>query len=298
MATSRLTAQRHLSFQRIIPGLLLIAFWWPVAWLQLRPISDYYFFPLWFGFILLLDGIVELRTGTSLVTRGAGKFALLFAGSVPFWWIFEEINRWLGNWHYHTPVIYTPVVYVLLASIAFSTVMPAVLEMTELLASFGIGERIPALPAWKPGRPTIIALHLLGWLMLAAVLVWPHYAFPLAWLSIFFIIEPINALVGQRSIASFVRHGNWAALWNIMLATVVTGFFWEMWNFFSLPKWTYSVPFVGSAHLFEMPLLGYTGYLPFGLEVFAIFGLLFFLVFRRPQAYARVNRDDEPPGDV
>jgi hypothetical protein len=47
-----------------------------------------------------------------------------------------------------------------------------------------------------------------------------------------------------------------------------------------------------------MPLLGYTGYLPFGLEVFAIYGLLFFLAFRRPQAYARVNRDVEPPGSV
>jgi hypothetical protein len=44
-----------------------------------------------------------------------------------------------------------------------------------------------------------------------------------------------------------------------------------------------------------MPLLGYTGYLPFGLEVFAIIGLLFFLVFRRPQAYARANRDDDSP---
>ena len=295
MATSPLTAQRRLSAQRIIPGVLLIAFWWPVAWLQLRPLSDYYFFPLWFGFILLLDGVIELRTGTSLLTRGSGRFALLFAGSVPFWWIFEVINRWLDNWHYHTPVIYSPLVYVLLASIAFSTVMPAVLEMTELLASFGVGERFPKLPAWKPNRRTIIALHLLGWLMLVSVIAWPHYAFPLAWLSIFFIIEPINALLGQRSIASFVRDGNWAALWNIMLATVCTGFFWEMWNYWSMPKWTYSVPFVGSAHLFEMPLLGYTGYLPFGLEVFAIFGLLFYLVFRRPQAYARVNRHDHSP---
>jgi hypothetical protein len=247
---------------------------------------------------LLLDGLVELRRGSSLLTRGAGKFALLFVGSVPFWWIFEATNRWLGNWHYHSPVIYTPFVYVLLASIAFSTVLPAVLEMTELLASFGIGERLPQLPAWKPGRRAIIALHLLGWLMLFAVLAWPRYMFPFAWLFLFFLIEPLNALLGQRSISRFVREGNWAALWNIMLATVTTGFFWEMWNFFSLPKWTYSVPFVGFAHLFEMPLLGYTGYLPFGLEVFAIFGLLFFLVFRQPQTYVRVNRDDEGPESV
>lgn len=298
MAIHPLTAQRRLRAQRIIPGVLLIAFWWPVAWLQLRPLSDYYFFPLWFGFILLLDSVVELRRGSSLLTRSAGKFTLLFVGSIPFWWIFEVMNRYLGNWHYHTPVNYAPLAYVLLASIAFSTVMPAVLEMTDLLASFGVGERLPALPSWNPSRAAIIALHLLGWSMVIAVLAWPHYAFPLAWLSVFFIVEPVNLLVGQRSIASFVRDGNWAALWNIMLATVVTGFFWEMWNYFSLPKWTYSVPFVGSAHLFEMPLLGYTGYLPFGLEIFAIFGLLFYLVFRQPQTYAYVNRDDGLPKRV
>jgi hypothetical protein len=39
-----------------------------------------------------------------------------------------------------------------------------------------------------------------------------------------------------------------------------------MWNFHSLAKWIYAVPFVNRFHLFEMPLLGYAGYLPFGLE--------------------------------
>jgi hypothetical protein len=39
-----------------------------------------------------------------------------------------------------------------------------------------------------------------------------------------------------------------------------------MWNFYSLAKWKYSIPFVERFHLFEMPILGYAGYLPFGLE--------------------------------
>jgi len=298
VATRSLSAIRMFRALQIIPGVLLIAFWWPVAWLQLRPLSDFYFFPLWVGYILVVDGLVELRTGTSLLTRSSRYFALLFVGSVPFWWIFEWMNRYLDNWHYRTPVNYPGVAYVFLASIAFSTVIPAVLEMSELVASFGLGDRIPQLPKLRLRPVAIVALHLLGWMMLLSVIAFPHYMFPFAWLSLFFIIEPINALLGQRSIASFVREGNWAALWNIMLATLVTGFFWEMWNYFSMPKWTYSVPFVGSVHLFEMPLLGYTGYLPFGLEVFAIYGLMFQLFLRRPQDYARVNRlsarNDEP----
>jgi hypothetical protein len=39
-----------------------------------------------------------------------------------------------------------------------------------------------------------------------------------------------------------------------------------MWNINSLPKWVYSVPFVDRFHVFEMPILGFAGYLPFGLE--------------------------------
>ena len=42
-----------------------------------------------------------------------------------------------------------------------------------------------------------------------------------------------------------------------------------MWNVNSWPKWVYEVPFVGFWHVFEMPLLGYFGYLPFAMELFA-----------------------------
>ncbi len=33
-----------------------------------------------------------------------------------------------------------------------------------------------------------------------------------------------------------------------------------------LSKWIYEVPFVSRFKIFEMPVLGYAGYLPFGLE--------------------------------
>jgi hypothetical protein len=39
-----------------------------------------------------------------------------------------------------------------------------------------------------------------------------------------------------------------------------------MWNAGSLAHWTYSIPFVQRFMIFEMPVLGYAGYLPFGLE--------------------------------
>jgi hypothetical protein len=47
-----------------------------------------------------------------------------------------------------------------------------------------------------------------------------------------------------------------------------------MWNYYSLAKWIYTVPFVGRFFIFEMPILGFAGYLPFGLECLAIGSLL------------------------
>jgi hypothetical protein len=39
-----------------------------------------------------------------------------------------------------------------------------------------------------------------------------------------------------------------------------------MWNHYSYPKWEYCIPYVQRFQIFEMPLLGYLGYLPFGLQ--------------------------------
>ena len=49
---------------------------------------------------------------------------------------------------------------------------------------------------------------------------------------------------------------------------------WEMWNYYSLARWEYSISFVHKFQIFEMPLLGYAGYLPFGLECTVIGDLM------------------------
>jgi hypothetical protein len=41
-----------------------------------------------------------------------------------------------------------------------------------------------------------------------------------------------------------------------------------MWNIYSLPKWSYSIPYLEYLHIFEMPLAGFGGYIPFGFEVY------------------------------
>ena len=60
----------------------------------------------------------------------------------------------------------------------------------------------------------------------------------------------------------------------LALGALVCGFFWELWNFYSYPKWTYHTPGVEFLHVFEMPLLGFLGYPPFGLELYALVHLI------------------------
>jgi hypothetical protein len=56
-----------------------------------------------------------------------------------------------------------------------------------------------------------------------------------------------------------------------------------MWNSGSLAHWEYGIPFTHRFQLFEMPLLGYAGYLPFGLECVAVVQLFFPALFPQLQ---------------
>lgn len=71
------------------------------------------------------------------------------------------------------------------------------------------------------------------------------------------------------------------------LAALICGVFWELWNFCSLAHWEYTVPFVQRFELFHMPLLGYAGYLPFGLECLAVADLCLARKFSGGAAYYR-----------
>lgn len=90
---------------------------------------------------------------------------------------------------------------------------------------------------------------------------------------LFLIFEPINYFLKFPSILQNIKKGQWSLPISIALAALFTGFWWEMWNFYSYPKWTYELYFVDFFKIFEMPILGYTGYPMFGLEIYAFTNL-------------------------
>jgi hypothetical protein len=61
------------------------------------------------------------------------------------------------------------------------------------------------------------------------------------------------------------------------VAGLVAGFLWEFWNFWAGSHWEYSIPYLNFWRVFQMPVFGYTGFLPFALEVFALYQFLFAL---------------------
>ena len=99
----------------------------------------------------------------------------------------------------------------------------------------------------------------------------PKYAFPLVWLAFFFILDPINYLHKQPSVIKHLKDRKLTIPLSLLLAGIIMGFFWEFWNYWAIPKWTYNVPFVGFFKIFEMPLLGYLGYFPFAFELYAMY---------------------------
>jgi hypothetical protein len=88
------------------------------------------------------------------------------------------------------------------------------------------------------------------------------------------VIICLQALGGRPTVLAPLEDGDWRDIARFSAAALVCGFFWEMWNSGSLARWEYSVPHVDGLRIFEMPLLGYAGYLPFGIECAAIAALL------------------------
>src|SRR6266403_6070475 len=159
-------------------GLVLLAVCWPLNWTLPGMRTAYLFFPLWLGYILVMDGLVLGRTGTSLWRRSRRDFALLFVASAPVWWMFEAINSRTANWEYLGSNQLTVLEYYLLCTLSFSTVMPAVFETAELARSFRWMDRLASGPRLPGTRWLYLGVFLGGLAMLTLTLLWPRYFYP------------------------------------------------------------------------------------------------------------------------
>ncbi len=252
-------------------GLVCTAMAWVLAWTRfdwLAGLQPHTFTPLWLSFILVINGLSYRYNGECMLLNRPVYFLLLFPTSAAFWWIFEYLNRFVQNWFYTGPE-FSAWEYFWYATLPFSTVLPAVLGIRDwILSTHWFGKKFRSFRSFHIPHPKALAALTLAASAsgLAGIGVWPNALFPLLWVSPLLIILSLQILMGERHILSDLAVGNWSALVAAALAATICGVFWEMWNYYSLAKWKYSIPFVHRFQIFEMPLLGYAGYLPFGLQ--------------------------------
>jgi hypothetical protein len=245
---------------------------WILAWTRFdwfAALQTFTFSPLWFAYIIIVNALTWRRTGQCMLTHRPWYFLLLFPASALFWWFFEYLNRFVQNWYYVGISGLTPLEYFLYATLPFATVLPAVMGTCDLLATYprlytGLTRLLPL--SRVPSRLVAVIVLILSASGLAGIGLWPDYLFPLLWLAPLGVLASMQSLAGRTTLFADCIRGDWRRIVLLALSALICGFFWEMWNFYSLAKWVYAVPFVNRFHIFEMPVLGYAGYLPFGLE--------------------------------
>jgi hypothetical protein len=261
-------------------GLVLVTISWIMAWTRFpwfKTFQPHTFTPLWISYVLIVNALTYRRKGQCLLASQPIPFLLLFCISAVFWWLFEFLNRFVQNWYY-VGVDFGSWEYVIYATLPFSTVLPAVTSTRELILTFDWPKkRFRRFLVFRFPKPKILAS--LSLFLASAGLfylgTYPDVLFPLVWIAPLFIFIAFQAFLRERHIFTNLTYGDWSLIVASALAALICGLFWEMWNYYSLAKWKYAIPFVDCCKIFEMPLLGYAGYLPFGLECLTIAGLIF-----------------------
>jgi len=229
----------------------------------------------WWSLIFIFDSVNFRLKETSPLYRSPKKFVFMAFVSVFIWLVFELFNLRLQNWSYHDlpyslPIRWTGYFF------AFATVLPALIELSELFLNIFKDKRLPAYSFIRK-KTFLNGSVFLGIISLGSCLVFPKIFFPLVWLGFIFLLEPINYRINENSLYSDLEKGRAGRIYSWLAAGFAAGILWELLNFWSSSRWEYSLPYLNFGRIFQMPVFGYGGFLPFALEVFALWSLIQFI---------------------
>lgn len=267
-------------------GLVVTLFFWWLMWSRSTIFGDlvyYAFTPMWWGFIFALDGLVyRYSNGQSLFASKPKTFLITAIVSLVGWYLFEYFNYFaLGNWYYPNSTMpeLSHQTMVLIFLLAYTTVWPAIFQWYTLLntcprlvSRFANGPKLSL-----NGNLLIVA----GLLLLTLMVFWPYPLFWVLWIGPLLVFSGILIRANIWSPFTAMAEGNWSPALLMALSAMLNGFFWEFWNYGSAHPaepvtnpnyWVYDIPYINVIHIFsEMPLLGYMGYMPFGILAWVIF---------------------------
>ncbi len=230
--------------------------------------STWYYCWVWWSIIIFLQSLIKLKDKYADLFDDLRNFLFISFFSVPFWLFFELINIRLGNWHYvnlPSNLLSRWLGYF----IAYATVLPAIFTVKRFLLVSNLSIPFPSIlknlfySISECPTPFVIFA---GVICFVFTLAFPTYCFPLIWVFLVFFLDPINEFLGIKSFIYQWKRRYFDDTKGFLLSGFICGMLWESLNFWAGSKWQYSLPFFDSPKIFEMPLLGYLGFLPFALE--------------------------------
>jgi hypothetical protein len=273
--SSRLPASRRLPAYAVAGLVSMIVF--EVVVFTGNSFIGRWFTPIqWTGLIVFLDGLHKRRTGHSWITDHFWEFMTLCLISIGSWVVFEWYNIYLKNWTYLNLPDNLWIRYAGYAW-AFATISPGMFLIYVTLDDLFPG----ADPKTPPRLPDAVfySFVAVGIASLVVPLIWPStWMTPLVWVGFAFFLDPINGRLGHRSILSEFFTGHFRSMPLFFLAGLIAGLLWEFWNYWAISKWEYDVPYWGHIKLFEMPVLGFLGFMPFIIESLAIYKFVRWLI--------------------
>jgi hypothetical protein len=238
---------------------------------RFEPVATYFTPIAWSSYILIADAAVLAMTNRSRLNDAPVVLARLALLSIPLWLIFEACNFRLHNW------VYVGVPREWAAALlgygwSFATISPAIFETSDLVQAI-----LPPMPG-KPrhiSRSAEIVLMILGGACLIVPIALPprigSYLFGLLWIGFVLLLDPLNHWLGLPSFLGDFSEGFRRRFYGFFLAGWVCGWLWEFWNYWAAAKWLYIFPVMQHMKIFEMPVVGFLGFLPFALECFSMY---------------------------
>lgn len=244
---------------------------------------------MWTGYILLLDGWVWQRGGSSYFIENKREFPMLFLISILLWSMFEVINFKTKTWHYDN--IPSLGVREFLGAWAYGTIIPALFRTWDLFGTFKFFEKSPVrhvrFTPFKLALSFVVGIACIGLPLLMSDQ-WANFLIPGIWLGFIFLVEPINYLLNIPRISLFrqLEMGNTKRIWQLLAAGLFCGVVWETFNGEAAKAggliWVYTLAQFWIDLGFDiypirddsMPLLGFGGYPPFIWENFVMYELI------------------------
>ena len=238
---------------------------------QVEPAYTNFYSLAWWTFIVFLAGMNHLHGRNSLLLDNPREFAWVFFYSILVWLFFEIYNFRLNNWFYLGVPAET---YLRWPGylIAYGTVLPGLFETETLLKNWRLFGHLRG-PRITITDGLLIRFLVLGLLMMLAVLTSPRIFFPLVWVGLILILDPLVYWY-EESRASFlgqIEQGDYSLLARLLVTGAICGLLWEFWNYWAGSKWFYNIPYLGFAKILEMPILGFLGFPPFVLECYLLY---------------------------